>query len=81
MKNKNAKTYFADKIMEATIFDNSSASFINCSILDLLTSKVSLIKHNQYLVWFADFKEIYKKLIKSFLCCQHHPQPHLHLLK
>ncbi len=43
-------------IIEAMIFEISLTSAIKSFILSFDTSTVSLIKHNQYLVSFADFR-------------------------
>ncbi|MES2330783.1 MAG: hypothetical protein V4539_14365 [Bacteroidota bacterium] len=59
-------TYLAFTIMEAMIFDISSASLINSFTLGLETSSVSLLRHSQCFVSFADFNAIAKKFFQSF---------------
>ncbi len=53
-------------IIEAMIFDISSASLISSFTFGFDASSVSLIRHNQYFVSFADFNAMSKYLFQSF---------------
>jgi hypothetical protein len=54
------------KMIRAMIFEISSASFINSPGFPLFTSMVSLIKHSQYFVSLADFREMFRQFFQSF---------------
>jgi len=54
-------------IIEAMIFDISSASLISSFTFGFETSSVSLIRHNQYFVSFADFNAMSKYFFQSRL--------------
>jgi len=63
----NCYAHFELIIMEAIILEISFASLINSFIFSLSVFMVSLIRHNQYFVSFADFSAIIQKRTQSFL--------------